>query len=124
LEHHADAGGDGVVRRADVDGAPVDADLAGISLVEAIEDRHQRRLAGAVLADDAVDGALGDGEADVLVGMHRAEALVDAGQLDGGSRHGALVIASKAIAYGMRRPRADANVRTVSPFPPCGGRSG
>ncbi len=35
----------------------VDADLAAVGLVEAVEDRHQRRLAGAVLADDAVDRA-------------------------------------------------------------------
>src|SRR3546814_5075140 len=54
--HHADAGGDGVARRADRHRPPVDEDLAAVGLVEAVEDAHQRRLAGAVLADDAVDG--------------------------------------------------------------------
>ncbi len=31
-------------------------DLAGISFIEAEEDRHQRRFPGAVLADNAMDG--------------------------------------------------------------------
>ena len=77
---------DRVRRRADRDRLAVDADLAGIRLVEAVEDRHQRRLAGAVLADDAVDRAALDREVHVLVGVNLAEALVDAGKFDGG-RH-------------------------------------
>ena len=60
----------------------VDQDLAAVGLVEAVEDVHQRRLAGAVLADDAVDRAGRDDEVDVAVGVDRAEALVDAAQLD------------------------------------------
>jgi hypothetical protein len=63
----------------------VDQDLARIGLVEAVEDRHQRRLAGAVLADDAVDRALADADVDVLVGLDRAERLGDAAKLDGGN---------------------------------------
>ena len=55
----------------------VNADLAGIGLVEAVQDRHQRRLAGAVLADDAVDRAALDGKVHVAVGVDGAEALVD-----------------------------------------------
>src|SRR3546814_97858 len=45
LMHHADAGGDGVARRADRHRPPVDEDLAAVGLVEAVEDAHQRRLA-------------------------------------------------------------------------------
>ena len=44
-----------------------DADLAAVGLVEAVEDRHQRRLAGAVLADDAVDRAALDLQVDVAL---------------------------------------------------------
>ena len=84
LMHHADAARDGVRRRPDADGLAVDLDLALVGGVEAEEDRHQRRFAGAVLADDAVDRALADGERHVLVGVDRAEALVDADELDGG----------------------------------------
>src|SRR3546814_18553435 len=51
--------------------------------VEAVEDAHQRRLAGAVLADDAVDGSGLHRQADVAVRLHRAEGLADVAQLDG-----------------------------------------
>ena len=84
LMHHADAVADRLARGADADRLAVDADLAGVGFVEAVEDRHQRRFAGAVLADDAVDDAAFDDEVDVLVGVNRAEALVDADQFDGG----------------------------------------
>src|SRR3546814_15456095 len=70
--HHADAGGDGVARRADRHRPPVDEDLAAVGLVEAVEDAHQRRLAGAVLADDAVDGSGPPRQAGVAVRMPRA----------------------------------------------------
>ena len=83
LVDHADAGGDRRLAAVDDDRLAVDADLAGIGLVEAVKDRHQRRLAGAVLADDAVDRSLLDLEIDAAVGVDRAEALVDADELDG-----------------------------------------
>ena len=44
----------------------------------AVEDLHQRRLAGAVLADDGVDRAGRDREVDAVVGDHAGEALDDA----------------------------------------------
>ena len=48
----------------------VDVDGAGVGLVHAVQRLHQRRLAGAVLADDRVDGAGADVEVDVVVGDH------------------------------------------------------
>ena len=54
LVHHADAGAIASRGLSDAHRLAVDADLAGVGLVEAVEDGHQRRLAGAVLADDAV----------------------------------------------------------------------
>ena len=89
LMHHADAVADRLARGADSDRLAVDADLACVGFVEAVEDRHQRRFAGAVLADDAVDDSALDDEIDVVVGVNRAEALVDADEFDGGRRlHG------------------------------------
>jgi hypothetical protein len=82
LVHHADAERQRVAAVGDGMGSAVDADFAAIGSIEAVEDGHQRRLAGAVLADDAVHRAAPDLEVDVLVGMHRAEALVDADQFD------------------------------------------
>ena len=89
LMHHADAERDGVIGRLDRRRLAADADLAAVGLVEAVEDRHQRRLAGAVLADNAVDGAARDLQIDVAIGAHGAKTLVDADQLDCGLRHAA-----------------------------------
>ena len=82
LVDHADAVGDRVVRVVHAHGLAVDADLARIGAIEPVEDAHQGRLAGAVLADDAGDGALGDGQRHAAHGMHAAERLLDAGKLD------------------------------------------
>ena len=82
LVHHADPGGDGVVGAADIAHLAIDADLAAIGLIEPVEDRHQRGLARAVLADDAVDRARPDLQRNVLVGLDRPERLGNAGQLD------------------------------------------
>ena len=71
------------------DGLAADFDLAAVGLVEAVEDRHQRRFAGAVLADDAADRAALDGEIDVAIGPDGAEALVDPDQLDCSFSHAA-----------------------------------
>ena len=72
-----------------VDGLAADADLAAIGLVEAVDDRHQRRLAGAVLPDDAVNGAAFHPKIDGLVGSDGTETLVDADQFDRRFSHGA-----------------------------------
>jgi hypothetical protein len=87
LVHHAHAACDGVAAALDLRRAAVDRDRAPVGLVEAVQDGHQRALARAVLAHDAVDGALGHHQVDRPVGLHRAEALVDAAHLDGRRRH-------------------------------------
>ena len=48
-------------------------DLARVRLVDALQDAHQRRLAGAVAADDGVDRSRRGGEVDAVVGDDRAE---------------------------------------------------
>ena len=88
LMDHADAGRDRIRRGADADGSPLDPDVPRIGLVEAVEDRHQRRFAGAVLADDAVDRAGGDRKRDVLVRGDGPEALGDADECDRGGAAG------------------------------------
>ena len=57
LVDHADAGCDRVLGALDPAFLAGDPDAAAIGLIEAVEDVHQGRLAGAVLADDAVDRA-------------------------------------------------------------------
>ena len=86
LVHHADAAGDRRVRILDRHSLAVDDDIAPVGLVEAVEDRHQGRFSGAVFTDNAVNGALANGQVDILIGMDKAKALVDATQLDGNNR--------------------------------------
>ena len=86
LMHHADAVADRLARRGDAHRLAVDANFAGVGLVEAVEDRHQRRFAGAVFADDAMNDAALDAQIDVVVGVNRAESLIDADEFDGGRR--------------------------------------
>ena len=64
----------------------VDLDRARVRRLHAVEDLHQRRLAGAVLADDRVDGAAPDVDVDVVVGDHAGEALADPAQAHGDGR--------------------------------------
>ncbi len=86
LVHHADAAGDGVAGGVELARLAVDRDGALVRLLHAVEDLHQRRLAGAVLAHQGVHGAGADGEVDVVVGHDTGEALGDAAQFDGRCR--------------------------------------
>ena len=67
LVDHPDTAGDGVLGAPDRGRCAVDPDLAAIGLVVAVDDAHQCRFAGAVLADDAVNRAGGDGDRYVVV---------------------------------------------------------
>ena len=62
-------------------------DLSLVRPVQAVEDAHQRRLAGAVLAEQRQDLALPQLEVDRVVGERAAgKPLGDAAQLDQGGR--------------------------------------
>jgi hypothetical protein len=82
LVDHPDPRLDGVARRAERDRLAVEQDLPGVRLVEAVEDVHQRRLAGAVLAQQRVDLALLNVERDVVVGNDAREHLADPSHLE------------------------------------------
>lgn len=84
LEYHADAGADRRLAVGDRDGLARDQDFPRVRPVKAIQDRHQGGLAGAVFADDAVDGATRHNQIDVPVGLDRTERLGNPAQFDGG----------------------------------------
>jgi hypothetical protein len=86
LVHHADAQPDRVDRAGDLHRLPVQEDLAVVRPREPVDHVHQRRLAGAVLAEEGVDLTPSDGEVHAVVGAQRAVHLDDAAQLEGGSR--------------------------------------
>ena len=54
LVHHPDAGRDGVLRRVELGLLAVEQDLALVRLQQPVQDVHQGRLAGAVLAEQGV----------------------------------------------------------------------
>jgi hypothetical protein len=61
---------------------PIPRSIASVVPVEAVEDVHQRRLAGAVLAEESVHLAASQVEVDAVVRDHPGEALRDALQLE------------------------------------------
>ena len=78
LEHHADAEPAGARRVADLDPGAFPFDRSGIRLDHAVDDLHQRRLAGAVLAQHRVDLAGQHVERDAVVRHDRRVDLGDA----------------------------------------------
>ena len=62
---------------------PLTHTLAGVGMVEAVEDAHERALARAVFAQQGMDFALVQRKIDVVIGHQRAKALGDAGHFDG-----------------------------------------
>ena len=84
LVHHPDPALDRVLGRRERRLLPVEEDLPRVRVVEPVEDVHQRRLAGAVLAEQRMHLAGGDVEVDVVVGEHAGEALGDPAELENG----------------------------------------
>ena len=76
LVDHADPARDGVGRLADRDWAPVEQDLALVGRRQPVEDVHQRRLAGAVLAEERMDLARPNLQVDPVVGDDPGKRLV------------------------------------------------
>jgi hypothetical protein len=77
LVHHADSGIDRLTSRPAGHVASIQFHRAGVWVVEAGEDAHQRRLAGAVFADEGVDLTPRHFQVRVPVRLYGAEALPD-----------------------------------------------
>src|SRR5262245_5668090 len=106
LVDHSDPDVDRVARRAHGDRLALDEDLALVGLVEAVEDVHQGRLAGAVLAEERVHLAAAQVEVDAVVRDDAREALRDALQLEN-SRfvgHVVAIVRGRTVARPLTRP--------------------
>jgi hypothetical protein len=75
LEDEPDAPGAGLGRAPRRIGVTVEQHAAGIGTHEPIDQFHERRLAGPVLAEEGVNLAATDGEAHLVVGKHSGKAL-------------------------------------------------
>src|SRR5208283_1462498 len=82
LVDHAYPGGQGVAGVVESDDLAVDENLAHVGLQEPVEDVHQRRLAGSVLAEQGVDLARLNGEVDAVIGNEAAKTFCDPTQLE------------------------------------------
>jgi hypothetical protein len=82
LVDHADAGADRVARVPEGHRGPVNEDLPLVLLVQAVQDVHQGRLAGAILAEQGMDLPGRDREVDSLVRDDAGEAFRDATELE------------------------------------------
>ena len=84
LMDDANTSGMGVGRRPQADCRAVDAKLAGVRLMHALDQPQQRGLARTVLADEGEDFAGPHLERDVRQRLHHAEALAGAANLEKG----------------------------------------
>ena len=64
-----------------VDRFAINPDFAAVRRLKAGQNLHERRFSSAVLAQDSDDAALAESYADVVVGMDRAEVLVNSANL-------------------------------------------
>jgi len=60
----------------------VEDDLSLIRLIQTVQDAHQRRLAGAVLSEEAVDFALADAQINAVTRHNPGKTLDDSSKLD------------------------------------------
>ena len=82
LEHHADAERHRIARRGDGHLPAVDQDRARVGRDKAVDELHQRRFAGAVLAEERQHLAFRDVQADRVVGDEIAVAFAQALEAD------------------------------------------
>ena len=88
LVHHPEPARDRVLRRMEGHRLALDEDLPLVGLVQPVEDVHQRRLAGAVLAEQRVHLAAREVEVDVVVREDARKLLHDPAHLQDGGRGG------------------------------------
>ena len=98
LEHRGDAQFGRVARAPEMHRLAVDQDLAGARAIDPGEDLDQRRLAGAVVAEEAMHLSGMDLDVDVAKRDDRAEMLRHAAKLDGGNNAHPAFLSPSALA--------------------------
>ena len=124
LEGARDAGGGDLVRLEPGERAAVERERARVGRVDPGQHVEQRRLAGAVRADQAVDLARRDGERHLVQRLHAAEALADAARPEGARSCGAASCgALLQLALSHRRGQQARPGGRASPAPAPGRRA-
>ncbi len=119
LEHHPDAERHRVARRGDRRSPSVDLDRPRIGRQEAVDELHQRRLAGSILPEQGEHFARRDVEVDVVIGDEIAKAPGQALEPDQGRGHDlSRNTASTSTAAHRGRLATPTAVRQCSPLSP------
>ena len=97
-----------VARRPERDGLPAHDELALILREDTGDDLAERRLPGAVLADERVDRAGMDGDRDIVEGARRPEGLAERAHLemDGAVRRAVHGVSPIGVGLSPATPRA------------------
>src|SRR5439155_22743580 len=82
LTNQYDAASERVAHAGEADGPTVKADLTGIGRLDAGDDSHQRRFAGAVFADHGEDFAGRDFDVNVVERPHSGEGLAQSANFE------------------------------------------
>src|ERR1700674_447442 len=103
LVHHPDPGLDRIARRPEAHRPAVQQDLPVVGSIEAVEDVHQGRLAGAVFAEERMHFAPPDVEVDTVVREDSGELLADSTHLeDELVRHRSAILTRRTKRAGPR----------------------
>ena len=102
LVDHADAASDGIRWPRDIDGLAVEQDLALVGTRQPVQDVHEGRLAGAVLAKQGVDLSAPYIQAYVVIGDDAGIALGNAAHLQSRERNAASPVTTASLAPGVR----------------------
>lgn len=120
LVDHADAQAHRLARRGNGRFPPLQEDVPAIGLIEPIEDVHEGRLAGAVLAENGVYRAFDDVEIDPVQCLEVTEQLADLLEPKRGRAHCRLSVISLALRPNTGKTggaRLEANVLRPPPVP-------
>src|SRR5258708_10555712 len=122
--HHANAKRDGVMGAAQAQSFAIDQNLSGVHRMEAVENLHQSAFAGAILAQERVNLARLDRQADIVVRQHAREAFYDVPHFQG-MLHRALLsgsfysrVAMETMGFVARLFRGEAFPRVSQKPPP------
>ncbi len=116
LVDDGDAGSLSVAGAVEVDALAVEQELAAVAAVQPADDLDERRLAGAVLADEGVDGACFQLQvgADQRLRRRRTTSVTPCSSSRGGVRSCCFSPRSRSRTSGSRRARAWAGCRWLA----------
>src|SRR4051794_29808914 len=104
------------MRRQAAQRPPVEGETTALGGVDAGQDVEERRLAGAIGADEAIDLAARNGEGNIVERLHAAEALRHAARLEE-CAHAARTVSSRLRTAEGSKPAGRKSITRTSASP-------